>query len=699
MHRLSTIFLISLCLAGLTLISLVGAHYLGMLPAGFATWEWTKPIAFITCAVIVSTYVFLYRVFHYIEPANGVSERVRTTLDTLAEGLVILDGDGRIVMANRAFVSCWNTSADELQGSDLADVLWPDQDMPMPIDQLPWRRSMAEGRIQAGNVLQVRRVDGARSFRVNSSPMFDDDGVCRGVLASFDDITVLEERNVALTNMLTRLRKSRDQIHRQNQELQFLAARDPLTGAINRRSFFELFEKHWNETRAQKGALACVMIDVDHFKSINDRYGHAVGDDVLRGVVQVLRHGVRDSDLVARYGGEEFCILMPGTELPEAFSCSERLRESLAGSHIAGVRVTASVGVSVSQFGASSPQELLNQADQALYSAKNRGRNCTREWSQLDSHDLSSKPASNRRVADDTCENSAAVSFQTVTALVTALAYRDVATAEHSRRVADLCVAIGSELMSLSDCYMLENAALLHDIGNIGVPDAVLLKPGPLSADEREIISTHDRMSVDLVNSTFGCQTLTDIVACHHLPYRGPRTGNALPQEQQIPLGARILAIADAYDAMVNDRVYRPAMSEGEAFAELRKCAGQQFDPELVELFIDVVGSRGGEDDRSSLQAVNKRTALLLGIQLENLAKALDQRDPETLANLAAQLKATAEKCGVAEIAELAECLANSAEKEDAWVDNVRMTVDLMELCRITQRSHLAVGYTERVGV
>jgi putative nucleotidyltransferase with HDIG domain len=217
-----------------------------------------------------------------------------------------------------------------------------------------------------------------------------------------------------------------------------------------------------------------------------------------------------------------------------------------------------------------------------------------------------------------------AIPFGAVTALTSALRYRDASTADHSQRVADLCVATAKDLMSVGDCFVLEVAALLHDIGKLGVPDAILLKPGPLSDEEWKTMRAHDRMGAEIVAAAFGSDELTGIVQAHHAWFGGSPRDPGLPTGHHIPLRARILSIADAYDAMTSDRVYRKGRGREEAFAELRRCAGVQFDPDLVERFIRVVTAA---DSGRSGKATEAELALArVQQQIERLGHALDAR-------------------------------------------------------------------------
>jgi diguanylate cyclase (GGDEF)-like protein len=426
------------------------------------------------------------------------------------------------------------------------------------------------------------------------------------------------------------------------------------------------------------------MMDVDHFKSINDRNGHRVGDQVLQQVAERLKAAIRQGDLVCRYGGEEFCILLPHTDLTEAVEAGERFRQQIAAQTYAQVRVTASFGVSCTGLGAQEPRDLLDQADQALYAAKRAGRNRVARYDQLPENQQS-EPLPEPTHGTEPEER---ITFHAVTALVSALAYRSLDAAEHSRRVADLCVAVGRRLLPLSQCYLLEVAALLHDIGKLGVPDAVLSKSGSLSEQEWKMIRSHEHMGDEIILAAFTSPELTNTIRHRYCWYGGSPHNPCLPQGKDIPLGARILAIADACDAMVSDRVYRKGRSFQEAFAELRRCAGQQFDPELVERFIAIISDQQKSPSTPAL-LLSKQTALQIGLQIEKLANAVDSRDLQSLRRMADRIRASASEHGIGRIVEAAAQLEHAARTSSDWTALTQLTVNLLDLCRSTYVSYL----------
>ena len=206
----------------------------------------------------------------------------------------------------------------------------------------------------------------------------------RGVTTTFDDITSLERKHADLQRTLQRLKSRQAEIGRQNKKLQLLASRDGLTGCLNRRALEEKLHTLFSAAEREGEELSCIMFDIDHFKTVNDQHGHDTGDRVLQRAVKILQSGTRDNDIVGRYGGEEFCLVLPGLDLDQATEVAERLRRDIQ-SDSAGTRspaaVTASLGVTSRALGAHCPAELVKQADQALYSAKEGGRNRVARWS------------------------------------------------------------------------------------------------------------------------------------------------------------------------------------------------------------------------------------------------------------------------------------------------------------------------------
>ena len=661
---------------------------------------------FMAAGGFLAYHIYLRRSLQYLDPAAVIPDRVKTMLDTLAEGVLVLDTQERIVLANRAFAAAVAEPAQDLQGVPASRFQWSRANPDDVATDLPWTETLANGQTRTGAALCLSRGgDDQRTFTVNCGPILGGDGSPRGALVTFDDVTPIEKKNTQLRKTLEMLQQSRDEINRQNQELQALATTDPLTGCTNRRSFFQQFETHWASARRYGFRVSCVMVDVDRFKQINDRFGHGVGDQVLQHVAGVLKSLAREGDIVCRYGGEEFCVLLTHTDAEGAAQAAERYRRAIESAAAAGIAVTASLGISSIELGAESPQMMIDEADKALYAAKQTGRNRVVRWDRMPT-DLEAEKLAAAAVAAELAgaENPPAprqlgraapaaavqptISFGAVTALMSALRYRDAGTASHSQRVADLCVRVARDRMSVRECFVLEVAALLHDIGKLGVPDAILLKPGPLNDEEWKLMRAHDRMGAEIVAAAFGSGELTAIVQTHHAWFGGSPRDPGLPAGQDIPLAGRILSIADAYDAMTTDRVYRKGRTPQAAVEELRRCAGRQFDPELVEAFAAVVSAQSSAPAPEASDALGALARVRE--QAERLAMALEAQDLSLLRAMAGRMVATAGQDGLEKVARVASDLERSAGEHPDLLDILRQVNELMRLCQSAGQQNAA---------
>jgi len=642
--------------------------------------------AFFGVSGLLVFYIFLSIVLKQLNPSNVVPGRVKSALDTLVEGLLVLDKQGRIVLANEAFLTTCGKNQDELMGRNAADLKWVGRNEDgdgAPLETLPWEQVLNDGEPQRGTLMGLEANQEA-TFVVNASPVFDDKGKRRGVISSFDDITELHESKKELVEkrkkqdeLMDDLKVSTKKTIKQNKELERLATRDGLTGCFNRRSFFDHFETAWTEAIRHNAPLSCVMVDVDHFKKINDNHGHTVGDEVLKAVANCLANTVREFDVLARYGGEEFVVIMPKTVIAVAGDVADQLRSALESLKFEQISITASFGVSALSASPTCPQEMLEQADQCLYIAKRNGRNQVVRFDQVTDEMLESDGDLDR---GNQSENSQPIPYPAVTALVSALAFRDKATASHSRRVADLCIAVGQGMMALKSCYVLETAAMLHDIGKIGIPDSILLKPGELTSQEWELMRRHDRIGKEIIRSSFRSQELSDIVENYRRDY-----SDAIEKKESIPLGARILSIADAYDSMTSKKPYRSQRTSEEACEELRRCAGTQFDPQIVERFIEAIQIE--QRQSHTKLTVNKELAIGIGVEMEQLAIAVDRQDMVALRLIASRLAKSAKECHAPEVEAKAIELERTTSQGEDLLGILRSASELHEYCRAAQAS------------
>jgi diguanylate cyclase (GGDEF)-like protein/putative nucleotidyltransferase with HDIG domain len=366
------------------------------------------------------------------------------------------------------------------------------------------------------------------------------------------------------------------------------ARTDPLTGLRSRRGLREDLEGELERARLGRRSVSLIVADLDHFRRVNDRFGQQVGDRVLRRTAALLDELRRSLDTPARTGGEEFALLMPEMDKQSAYMVAERLRSRVREMFSNDrASLTISVGVTGYPEDGGAADELLRMGDEALYAAKTLGR----DRSVLYSRDVTS-------IIGDSGESRSGVRSQahlaTMLSLAEALDLRDSGTARHSQTVGRLCELVARELgLPKERVERLRIAGILHDIGKIGIPDAILRKPGPLNEEERVQINRHPEVGARLL----GAGELEDIrtwVLSHHERPDGTGYPAGLKGDD-IPLEAAILAVGDAFEAMTADRVYRPGVGEQEARAELRRCAGTQFDPRVVDALEEVLDRVGLE--------------------------------------------------------------------------------------------------------
>jgi len=351
------------------------------------------------------------------------------------------------------------------------------------------------------------------------------------------------------------------------------AATDPLTRLANHRAFHEHLREELARALRHERPLTLALLDVDHFKAINDSLGHERGDVVLAAVAATLSDVARTEDVLARLGGDEFALLMPETNEAQALIAVERARGAIAGIELGGgLTVTVSAGMCGLEH-AGDPDSLVRLADGALYWGKAHGRDAAWVYDPEVVRELS---ISER--ADQLQRSQALVGIR---ALARAIDAKDQSTREHSQRVATLACDIARRLgWSEERVALLEDAALVHDVGKIGVPDAVLLKPGRLNDEEYDQIKRHAALGAQMVEDLLLAEQVDWIRAHHERPDgRGYPAGLTAAH---IPDGAAILAVADAFDVMTATRIYSAARSREDALAECERLIGGQFVAEPV---------------------------------------------------------------------------------------------------------------------
>ena len=426
-----------------------------------------------------------------------------------------------------------------------------------------------------------------------------------------------------------------------------------------------------------------MMVDIDFFKSVNDTYGHSMGDEVLRQTGKLLNSMTRKDDVVCRYGGEEFAILMPGLEIADAEAAAESIRIRMSEMQFPEFKVTASLGLSAFALGAPDPQAMLDQADKCLYVAKRNGRNQVVRFDTVPADLIVDESKIHRNKPAEQISRDSIIPYPAVTALLSALTFRDHETGVHSHRVSAYAAVLAQRVLGPKEVYVVEIGALLHEIGKVGVPDSILLKPGALTSEEKELIEKQDRIGVEIISRSFKHPGLTDVVKYHHYRFGADKCSEKQTLwGEDIPIGARILSIVDSFDVMVSDRCYRKGTSITKAIEELRRCSGTQFDPVLVEHFVDILESGAMQVHPSNREAFTGDVVLAIGEQIERLVEAADQGDGETFIALAERLRQTAARHEIAIVCDAASHAINAAN-EDPQIENlVKQSVELLAVCR-----------------
>lgn len=358
---------------------------------------------------------------------------------------------------------------------------------------------------------------------------------------------------------------------------------DGLTGLYNHRHFFDILTEKIKESEKEKKPLSLLFIDIDYFKYFNDLNGHQRGDEALKIIANILTTLSRENDIVARYGGEEFAVLMPDTTQEEAIAVAEKIRHEIQEYNFSGEeylpnkRLTISVGIAGYPYMARSEIELIKYADEALYRAKFLRKNRVEAYTSI-LDDLQDN-------VDDN-DKELITSIKTLIAVINA---RDKYTYRHVDRVVSYCKIMADKLQL--DEHTKKNfiyGAYMHDIGKINISKDILMKVTPLTSEEWEILKAHSKNGADIIKGVALLKDVVPIILQHHERYDGKGYPSGL-KGNEIYYLARLLTVIDSFDAMTSNRPYQKKKSYSEAVDELIACSGTQFDPEMVQLFVETI--------------------------------------------------------------------------------------------------------------
>lgn len=623
-------------------------------------------ILYVSAASCLLSWFTLARTFRYLDPSKVVPNRVRSALDSLAEGLVLIDREQRIVHANQAFGKMVFRDCEELVGTSLTELRW-NFAVEGQADTPPWVVSIQTQEPIVGRLIEARHDRETFKYKVNTNPIAGPKNECRGVLISFDDVTQLEQKKNDLAKLVATLEQSRDEIQEQNAKLQFLASRDPLTKCYNRRTFWELFEKVWETS--DRDLVSVIMLDIDFFKQINDNHGHSKGDDVLRETGALLLHLVGDEGIVCRFGGEEFAVLLYKVDLEGATRFANAFNRAFQRCKVGGLNVTCSVGLSNRQFRAMDSQHLLDQADQCLYAAKRNGRNQVVRFDQSAMLERRNKPRTG-----ETRSLPKHISYASVMALFTALAYHDRQAAGQSQRIADVCLAVGRRLLDPRTLYWMEVCALLRQVARLANRPAAATDSCSNSAETT-------RITVDILRNTFGSEELVWIMAgSEHADasaLEAPQVGRRLDLCHRI-LGLSadlVLAVESGQRLSLNDLQARLQAAEINVDETVLEGILKQLTPnsELIE---------------SHCRNASVDCAVKLSPYVDDICISIASRDLSKLKSSAISIAAIARETGNSTVKSIVESLEQQLAKQEPEYEQLSQLADrIMELCRSTRHS------------
>ena len=346
--------------------------------------SFTGLLIFISLSCFTCFFFIIKKTLRLLDPSEVIPEHIKDAFDVLKEGVIILDDKEQVVMANKSFARVFAKETEQLIGFKGSELGWRRDRLEDKSLPFPWLTVLQTGENQFGTALLLETAESKiRKFSVNASAIRDNKGKLQGVLVTFDDVTEIEEKNIELKDYLNKLQVSNKEILEKSDELKFLAGHDPMTMCLNRRELNNRFNKLFSSAMQDGTDLSCIMVDIDHFKSVNDKYGHSTGDVVIKCVADVLKSNLRQEDLLARYGGEEFCIVtkLQGTKMINKIA--NRMRLAIKNNNCAGVNVTACFGIKSLTPDMHSPENMISYADKALYIAKESGRDKVVFWDDL----------------------------------------------------------------------------------------------------------------------------------------------------------------------------------------------------------------------------------------------------------------------------------------------------------------------------
>ena len=458
---------------------------------------------------------------------------LETTLGSIGDGVISTDSKGKVVFLNRVAEALTGWTQEEARGKSIHDVFHIINEFTREQSGGIVDRILKSGKIHPLPSHTILVAKGGEECPIEdcAAPILRDNGEIVGVVLGFRDFS---EKKKKL------------------EEIKFLSYHDQLTGLYNRR-FFE--EELRRVDTPRNLPLTIAMGDVNGLKLINDSFGHSVGDELLRKVAEAIRMGCRDDEIVARLGGDEFVIILPRTDQEMAESIVRRIREYAARSKVGSIELSISFGYETKTREDQNIQEIFRHTENRMYRQK--------------------------------LSESSSIRSKTIDVIMNTLFEKNKREMQHSKRVGKLSAEIAAGLeLSEEEVGQIRIAGMMHDIGKIGIDETILNKPIKLNAQEWKEIERHSEIGYRILSSVNEFSEIADYILENHENWDGKGYPKGLRHEE-ISLQARIIAVADAFDAMTGTRSYGKPISVTEAVAEIKRCAGSQFDPDIARVFVE----------------------------------------------------------------------------------------------------------------
>ena len=525
------------------------------------------------------------------EALRESEERFRIIFESTSDCIIVWDKNYNYLYANQAAIDHVGSTRDKVIGKNIESGLghipdfmnlWKKRIDKVFQTQKPMK---VEDAVMVGNRLVYSES--------TISPLRDKYGDVFAIGVVYRDVTDHRQADLELEKINKELSKS-------NKKLNQVALKDLHTGLYNHRYLAEIMDAEFYRIKRYGGSLAVTMLDIDFFKSINDMYGHQFGDMVLKQLAQQLRKMTRQYDTVVRYGGEEFVIISPGTSRAQALVLAQRIMDSMGLYHFGDktneVKLKVSLAVlSYPEDKANSAMDLMKTAEQILAHAKEEGGN--RVYSSLDKKQAS-KYAEESKIAEvnllrqrlEKLNKQANQNLiEAIFAFAKTIELKDHYTGEHVEKTVTYATEIAFALgLSRYETEMIRQAAILHDLGKIGISDKILMKKSKLTEKEMEEIRKHPGIAADILRPIHVLNAIIPFILYHHERWDGKGYPDGLKGEE-IPLGARIVAISDVYQALISNRPYRKAFPKKDAIKIIEEASGKQFDPKIVYVFINIL--------------------------------------------------------------------------------------------------------------